>query len=76
MRENEIVAMPSANTTTEENNRRNEFEKELCKLINRYSLESRTNTADYVLAGYFMGCLTVYESTILERGRHNMSHEG
>ena len=74
MRENEIVEMPSR--TTEEHNKRNEFEKELCRLINRYCLENRTNTADYVLSGYLIGCLQVYESTILERGRHNMSHEG
>ena len=44
-----------------------EFVKELAAVINRYSMENRSNTPDYMLAEYMAGCLTVYENTISNR---------
>lgn len=38
-----------------------EFETELSGLINRYSLENRTNTPDFILATYLVETLRVLE---------------
>lgn len=34
-----------------------EFKKELTSLINRYSMEIVSNTPDFILADYLVGCL-------------------
>lgn len=36
------------------------FEKELAALINRYSLEGRSNTPDFILAEYLACCLGAF----------------
>lgn len=41
-----------------------QFKHELQKLINRYSLENRSNTHDFVLAEYLVECLLAYEKVI------------
>ena len=45
----------------------NTFEKELEKLINRYSKENESNTPDFVLANYLSACLKAYNTAIKER---------
>ncbi len=40
------------------------FIKEVAAVINRLSVENRSNTPDFVLAEYLLGCLTVYENTV------------
>lgn len=44
-----------------------EFEKELSRLINRYSMENLSGTPDYILAEYLNACLAA--STHLIRAR-------
>ena len=43
------------------------FENELKKLINRYSRENESNTPDFILAQYIMGCLDNYSKIIKRR---------
>lgn len=48
----------------------NEFEnlkKDIAAILNKYSQENRSNTPDYMLADYMLGCLNVYENTISAR---------
>ena len=44
-----------------------EFEKELTILINRYSIEGRSETPDFVLAKYLEGCLNNFAIAVLRR---------
>lgn len=37
-----------------------EFEKELTNLINCYSLENGSDTPDFILAKYLVGCLQAF----------------
>ena len=41
--------------------------KELSELLNKYSQESGSDTPDFILAEFMLGCLTVYENTISNR---------
>lgn len=43
-----------------------EFEKDLTKLINKYSLENGSNTPDF-LARHLVGCLVAFNSTSNQR---------
>lgn len=43
------------------------FEEALSGLINRYSLENESNTADFILANYMVLCLEAYTSTVKQR---------
>lgn len=43
------------------------FEDELAKLINKYSLESLSNTPDFILAWYLKDCLLSYNNAIQRR---------
>ena len=38
-----------------------DFEKELTDLLNRYSKENGSNTPDFILARYLIGCLKNYD---------------
>jgi len=49
------------------NDNRQQFEKELAALINKYSLENTSNTPDFLLAKYLTYCLSVFEATSLGR---------
>lgn len=40
------------------------FLKELTALINRYSKENGSNTADFQLARYLLGCLDLFDQTV------------
>lgn len=41
-----------------------EFNRELCHLINKYSIENHSNTAGFVLANYLMGCLEAFNDAV------------
>lgn len=43
------------------------LKKEIAGLLNKYSQENRSNTPDYMLADFMLGCLNVYENTIRSR---------
>jgi hypothetical protein len=43
------------------------FQKELTKLINKYSLENKSNTPDFILASYLVGCLRNFEISVQKR---------
>ena len=43
------------------------FKRELTQLLNRYNVENHSNTPDYLLAGYLLQCLQVFEWTIKSR---------
>lgn len=46
---------------------REEFKKELERLINRFSMENGSNTPDFILADYLVGCLESYNETVKAR---------
>lgn len=48
------------------------FRKELTDLINKYSMENESNTADYVISGYLIECLNVYNQTMQSRQKSFM----
>ena len=39
-----------------------EFKRELTILINKYSLENKSNTPDYILADYLIDCLSIFNA--------------
>lgn len=43
------------------------FRKDLTDLINKHSLETRSDTSDSVLANYLVACLTYFEHTVKAR---------
>lgn len=56
------------------------FEEELETLINRYSLENVSDTPDFVLAQFVMGCLDVWNAAVQRReewyGRDERGSDG
>lgn len=44
-----------------------QFHRDLSSLLNRYSRENNSNTPDYILSNYLIGCLNVFERTINSR---------
>ena len=46
---------------------RTQFKKDLERIINCNSIENGSDTPDWMLADYLMGCLEIYENTIKER---------
>jgi hypothetical protein len=45
------------------------FEQELRDLINRHSKENGSNTPDFLLAEYLVGCLSVFDTILTKRTR-------
>lgn len=43
------------------------FYDELCDLINKYSLEGKSNTPDFILAQYLEDCLDTFDTAIQNR---------
>ena len=41
-----------------------ELERELGRLLNRYSRENLSDTPDYLLAHFLMACLEAFETTV------------
>lgn len=58
----------------------NTFRKELEQLINGYSMEKNSNTADFILAQYLERCLDAFDEATRARdawfgNRHGMETE-
>lgn len=49
------------------NTKDSEFEKELESLLNRYSKENGSDTPDFILAEYLIGCLENFNNTVGKR---------
>lgn len=43
------------------------FEKELCSLINKLSMENGSDTPDFMLAGYLTSCLIAFDMNVKRR---------
>ena len=43
------------------------FEDELGAVINRYSQEQASNTPDFILAQYLIGCLAAWNTAVQQR---------
>ena len=43
------------------------FQEELREVINKYSRESGSNTADWILAEYLTDCLTAFDAAVTKR---------
>lgn len=52
-------------------NMQSQFEQEIEKLINKYSIEQVSCTQDHVLARYLVACLTAYEQAVVATRRWN-----
>jgi hypothetical protein len=48
-----------------------DFQKELEFIINKYSLESLSNTPDFILAEFLRGCLTAFNKAMFDRDTYN-----
>ena len=46
------------------------FRTELETIINIHSMEAKSNTPDYILAFYLIGCLKIFDETINARDKH------
>lgn len=44
-----------------------ELKREIASVLNRHSIENRSDTPDFLLAEYMLGCLTVYENVLTAR---------
>lgn len=44
-----------------------ELEKELASLLNKHSQENISNTSDFILAQFMLGCLASFETAIQQR---------
>lgn len=51
------------------------FRKELASLINKHSLESGSDTPDFILADYLTGCLKVFDEAMAWRKQWYSSQE-
>jgi len=52
------------------------FQKELEQLINKHSIENGSDTPDFILAEYMMGCLKAYGRAVKARDeRTYMQHK-
>ncbi len=45
------------------------FREELAILINKHSIENSSDTPDFILSEYIMGCLRVYDQTVRARDK-------
>jgi archaellum biogenesis protein FlaJ (TadC family) len=50
-----------------ETEKKDTFEEELERLINKYSMENGSDTPDFILALYIMDCLNAFNKTVRER---------
>jgi oligoribonuclease NrnB/cAMP/cGMP phosphodiesterase (DHH superfamily) len=44
-----------------------DFNSELCSLLNKHSCENASDTPDWILADFLMGCLNCFNSTLKKR---------
>jgi len=45
------------------------FEKELTSLLNRYNKENGSNTPDFLLSEFLIGCLKTYNKALKKRDK-------
>ena len=45
----------------------NDMEKELAAVLNRHSAENASNTPDFILAQYLLGCLATWNTAVQQR---------
>lgn len=45
----------------------NDLEHELASALNRFSAENASNTPDWILAQYLLGCLTAWNTAVQQR---------
>lgn len=55
-----LTAPGSEITPSQEHARREEFRKELAGLLNRHCQENGSDTPDWILADYLIGCLNTW----------------
>lgn len=48
----------------------NNFRKELESLINKNSLENESDTPDYILSEFLIGCLNAFDAAVNKRKLH------
>lgn len=44
-----------------------ELSKDLEDVLNKHSIDSKTNTPDFILAEYLINCLTAYNAMIISK---------
>lgn len=44
-----------------------QFQKDLLALLNRHSKENDSNTPDFILADYLIGCLKTFNESVRKR---------
>jgi len=52
-----------------------EFKKELTDLINKFSLDNKCNTPDYILCDYIVNCIETFYTTIDKRDSYSKMKE-
>ncbi len=50
------------------------FRKELTDLLNIHGIDNLSNTPDFVLADYLIGCIQVFNDTVKTRGVINITN--
>jgi len=45
------------------------FREELTVLINKHNMENRSDTPDFILSEYVVGCLRIYDQTVRNRDK-------
>lgn len=58
---NEVSIQPSRPIDQSQTLTSFQFRRELAELINKWSLEKGSNTADFVIAEYLANCLAAYD---------------
>jgi hypothetical protein len=56
-------------TNSDDNIRKSILRREIQESINRLSLESNSNTHDWILAEYLIDCLEIFDKAIIKRDR-------
>lgn len=52
-----------------------DLQKELSTLLNRYGVDNRLNTPDYILADYLINCLNSYSHLMYHLSTHRGKNE-
>ena len=64
-----LMSNPTDDTPLDEPPERTTLDQELTGLLNRFCQENGSETPDYILADYMLGCLRVLERAVIERSR-------
>lgn len=60
-------AQPAAQSVSRGGEERPTFRESLTRLLNSYSKENSSNTPDYLLANFLIGCMDVFDLTVRRR---------